>query len=69
MRTFWPYHRMADGIVMGVCATGSDHMTRQEASKEEGASLVHNKVLTRTNLASQELLWLEDKDWKQTHQD
>lgn len=52
MRTIWPYHRVADGIVMGGgVATGSDHMTRQEASKQEGASLIHNKVPTRTNSA------------------
>lgn len=65
MRTFWPYHRMADGIVVGVCATGSDHVTRQEASEQEGASLAHKNLLS----IPQELLWLENKDQRLTHQD
>lgn len=41
----------------GGCATRSDHMTRQEASDQEGASLAHKNLLS----IPQELLWLENK--------
>lgn len=52
---------MADGIVVGVSATGSDHMTRQEASQQEGLVLFTTKFSqeltqhpTRTTVAGKQ---------------